>query len=115
MKIEKPAVAFEAIKRRIPFDGLAHVGNCARNQRIDAASDQTVLDVGPVSQPVVTITAAATSNVANDRMHAFLRAEAEDAVRTLIRWAGDNPSRQGLLETPSRVVKNRRVPPAMPG
>lgn len=46
---------------------------------IDAASAQTVLDVGPVSQPVVTITAAATSNVANDRMHAFLRAEAEDA------------------------------------
>jgi predicted secreted protein len=49
---------------------------------IDAASAQTVLDVGPVSQPVVTITAAATSNVANDRMHAFLRAEAEDADAT---------------------------------
>ena len=30
---------------------------------IEAASAQTVLDVGPVSQPVVTITAAATSNV----------------------------------------------------
>ncbi len=33
------------------------------------------------------------------------RAEAEDAVRTLIRWAGDDPRRDGLLETPSRVVK----------
>ena len=33
------------------------------------------------------------------------REEAEDAVRTLLRWAGDNPSRQGLLETPSRVVR----------
>lgn len=33
------------------------------------------------------------------------RAEAEDAVRTLIRWAGDNPSREGLLDTPKRVVK----------
>ncbi|HML43948.1 MAG: GTP cyclohydrolase I FolE [Hyphomicrobium zavarzinii] len=33
------------------------------------------------------------------------RAEAEEAVRTLLRWAGDNPERDGLLETPSRVVK----------
>ena len=33
------------------------------------------------------------------------REEAEAAVRTLIRWAGDNPEREGLLETPKRVVK----------
>ena len=33
------------------------------------------------------------------------RAEAEDAVRVLLRWAGDDPARQGLLETPSRVVR----------
>ncbi|MEO1014697.1 MAG: GTP cyclohydrolase I FolE [Pseudomonadota bacterium] len=33
------------------------------------------------------------------------RAEAEDAVRTLIKWAGDDPSREGLLDTPSRVAK----------
>jgi GTP cyclohydrolase IA len=33
------------------------------------------------------------------------RAEAEDAVRVLLRWAGDNPEREGLLETPARVVK----------
>lgn len=33
------------------------------------------------------------------------RAEAEEAVRTLIRWAGDDPSREGLLETPDRVVR----------
>ncbi len=32
------------------------------------------------------------------------RAEAEAAVRTLIRWAGDNPERKGLLDTPKRVV-----------
>jgi GTP cyclohydrolase I len=30
-------------------------------------------------------------------------AEAEDAVRTLIRWAGDDPDREGLLDTPARV------------
>ena len=32
------------------------------------------------------------------------RAEAEMAVRTLIRWAGDDPGREGLLDTPARVV-----------
>lgn len=33
------------------------------------------------------------------------RAEAETAVRTLIRWAGDDPDREGLLGTPDRVVR----------
>jgi GTP cyclohydrolase I len=32
------------------------------------------------------------------------RAEAEDAVRVLIRWAGDDPKREGLRDTPGRVV-----------
>ncbi len=32
------------------------------------------------------------------------REEAEEAVRTLIRWAGDDPRRPGLLETPRRVA-----------
>lgn len=31
--------------------------------------------------------------------------EAEDAVRTLIRWAGDNPEREGLVGTPNRVAR----------
>ena len=30
--------------------------------------------------------------------------EAEEAVRTLIAWAGDDPQREGLLDTPKRVV-----------
>jgi len=33
------------------------------------------------------------------------REEAEAAVKTLIAWAGDNPEREGLLDTPKRVVK----------
>jgi GTP cyclohydrolase I len=33
------------------------------------------------------------------------REEAEAAVRTLIAWAGDDPTREGLLDTPKRVVK----------
>ena len=36
------------------------------------------------------------------------REEAEDAVRTLLRWAGDDPSREGLLDTPRRVVDSYR-------
>jgi GTP cyclohydrolase I len=34
------------------------------------------------------------------------QAEAEAAIRTLIRWSGDNPDREGLLDTPSRVAKS---------
>lgn len=34
------------------------------------------------------------------------REEAEAAVRTLIAWAGDDPTREGLIETPKRVVKS---------
>jgi len=33
------------------------------------------------------------------------RAQAEEAVRTLIRWAGDDPDREGLRDTPGRVVR----------
>lgn len=34
--------------------------------------------------------------------------QAEEAVRTLIAWAGDNPEREGLIETPKRVVNAYR-------
>ncbi len=34
------------------------------------------------------------------------REEAEAAVRTLIRWAGDDPGREGLLDTPARVARS---------
>ena len=33
------------------------------------------------------------------------REQAEEAVRVLLRWAGEDPAREGLLDTPSRVVK----------
>ena len=31
--------------------------------------------------------------------------DVEEAVRTLIRWAGDDPEREGLLDTPKRVAR----------
>ncbi len=36
------------------------------------------------------------------------QAEAEAAVRILIQWAGDDPDREGLLETPARVARSYR-------
>ncbi len=33
------------------------------------------------------------------------RSEAEEAVRTLLKWAGDDPAREGLLDTPARVAR----------
>jgi GTP cyclohydrolase IA len=35
-------------------------------------------------------------------------AEAEAAVRTLLRWAGEDPSREGLVDTPARVARSYR-------
>ncbi len=40
-----------------------------------------------------------------DRRNDVTRDQAEEAVRTLLRWSGDDPAREGLLDTPKRVVK----------
>lgn len=39
-----------------------------------------------------------------DERNGIGRMQAEEAVRTLLRWAGDDPSREGLVDTPKRVV-----------
>ena len=46
--------------------------------------------------------ASASSSAAQERPS---RTEAEAAVRTLIRWAGDDPTREGLIDTPNRVAR----------
>ena len=33
------------------------------------------------------------------------REEAEEAIRTLLRWSGDDPTREGLIDTPARVAR----------
>ena len=40
-----------------------------------------------------------------DRRNDVTRAQAEEAVRTLLRWSGEDPAREGLIDTPKRVVK----------
>lgn len=42
---------------------------------------------------------------AEDTRQGVSRAQAEDAIRILLRWAGDDPTREGLIDTPKRVVK----------
>lgn len=54
----------------------------------------------PPPSPKNTLVTVSTSGASRPS-----REEAEAAVRTLLRWAGDNPERDGLLETPKRVVK----------
>ena len=63
---------------------------------------QTVLESAPTPVPVVTITATATSNVANDRMHAFLRAEADNADAAAA--ANDVNGRMGRALARARAV-----------
>lgn len=46
------------------------------------------------------------TNVGNVRKPT--QAEAEEAVRVLIEWAGDDPNREGLIDTPSRVTRSFR-------
>ena len=53
------------------------------------------------------MTSSSASKAANQN-HKITRPspeEAKEAVRTLIRWAGDDPTREGLLDTPRRVIE----------
>jgi GTP cyclohydrolase I len=46
-----------------------------------------------------------SSNAKSRKAAPPTREQAEDAVRTLLRWAGDDPTREGLVDTPKRVVE----------
>jgi GTP cyclohydrolase I len=48
---------------------------------------------------------ASTKKTASHAISRPSQEQAEEAVRTLIAWAGDDPGREGLSETPRRVVK----------
>ena len=47
----------------------------------------------------------AVKTITKEISESSLEQEALDAVRTLILWAGDDPEREGLIDTPKRVVK----------
>ena len=44
------------------------------------------------------------TNIRSTSLESPTRKDAEDAVRTLLRWAGDDPDREGLTDTPGRVA-----------
>lgn len=56
------------------------------------------------SKPGVTLPIQAEQRLAERSPKRPTRAEAEHAIDTLLRWVGENPQRDGLLATPSRVV-----------
>ena len=51
---------------------------------------------------IVTTVACEAAAASTDRP---TREEAEAAIRTLLRWAGDDPTREGLVDTPARVAR----------
>jgi GTP cyclohydrolase IA len=59
-----------------------------------------------VADPLPRAAARSTNAKTPFRVRRPSRDEALDAVRTLIRWAGDDPDREGLVGTPDRVVRS---------
>jgi GTP cyclohydrolase I len=55
-----------------------------------------------IVSPVARAETHADSGASTDRPS---REEAEAAIRTLLRWAGDDPTREGLVDTPARVAR----------
>ncbi|HWS40808.1 MAG TPA: GTP cyclohydrolase I FolE [Arenimonas sp.] len=47
----------------------------------------------------------ATKKSVSAKLPAIRQEQAEGAIKLLLRWAGDNPEREGLLDTPKRVAK----------
>ena len=54
------------------------------------------------------LTHAGSDSLEEEQMAGPSQAEAEAAVRVLIEWAGDNPDREGLADTPARVARSYR-------
>jgi GTP cyclohydrolase I len=65
----------------------------------------TIHEATPMLESDQTLDLTPTAPVVSRENPQPSRAEAEAAVRTLIRWAGDDPAREGLLATPARVVR----------
>ena len=73
----------------------------------DAASGNGTAPVVMTPHPAVALVTM-SARAALRRHGRPTREEAEEAVRTLLRWVGEDPTREGLLETPSRVIKAYR-------
>ena len=66
--------------------------------------DYEALDIGRSDNNCCTLDASELLRVSDIRDHRVqVPADVQAAVRTLLRWAGDNPDREGLVDTPARV------------
>jgi GTP cyclohydrolase I len=72
----------------------------AEGMRVDAPA--ATLDVTAMTSDIPPEETGAAESADPNRPS---REEAEAAIRTLLRWAGDDPAREGLLETPARVAR----------
>jgi len=63
------------------------------------------MDCSMPKKPSLTPVASVRPGVQHKTDQRPTRAEAEEAVRTLLRWTGDDPDREGLRATPDRVVR----------
>jgi GTP cyclohydrolase I len=64
----------------------------------------TPAKLAALSHAVPTIPPMKSKRTKKTNAPAITQADAEDAVRTLLRWAGEDPAREGLLDTPKRVA-----------
>jgi GTP cyclohydrolase I len=96
----RPAGVHEMQQRRPRFRPVRGNLDCGRciGSTVTPNEATCMLETDQTLAP----TAAATASAESPRP---TRDEAEAAVRTLIRWAGDEPAREGLLATPARVVR----------
>lgn len=65
-------------------------------------------DIAPKQAPLTGEAAKSAARLVAQNQNRPSEQEAQEAVRTLIRWAGDDPSREGLIDTPKRVTKAYR-------
>lgn len=63
------------------------------------------MDADLITPPLPTMLAPEAADRPRSTPVRPTREEAEAAVRVLLRWAGDDPNREGLLDTPKRVVR----------
>jgi len=83
------------------------MGKAAKSNRASSAKSETKSETKAEtkSETKAETKAGGTRAAAKREANRPTRTEAEDAVRTLIRWVGDDPQREGLLGTPGRVAR----------
>lgn len=96
--------ALKSLSYRMTEDGIAQDGTALAGRGLNGMRNDNERpgDAPPERAPEPASLTRVPGGIALGRPS---REEAEAAVRTLLRWAGDDPTREGLLDTPARVAK----------